>query len=931
MGADFLTVGTDSTKSTEVDSATGSALSPVMNTGTNKRREFALRHILGRHARLSLFEQFCEPLSVPTEEVFPISKKVRRERSESPPLERNKRPLSQILAKVRAKKDATLVPRNIKLKQDGKSSGVDDICSNKSVKENSTLIAKSSANKEQRAEDVDSEEYGPRVVLPSGPLPISEDEDDEMQLTHSVVVEKKQLGVIKIASLSEVINIAVRRFQKTIAAVKSTKLLIGDDGEVPVSEASGPSTSSNEKAFRFVEARNGDMWNRDRSLANRERAEKRDASDRESIAESSKLNIMAQVQPLPVAAVIVTADLQVKALDQAIRDAARANSLAHCVDQIVEGFAVTGIPLGSVADHEPGRSQGHGEATLRTLLRSYSRERRHRRDRRRRNTDEKSDDHKIDKKKLLEIAQRNAAQMAQHLKKLEQRDLHTLALDRLLNFSFNLPKGFTCVEKMKFQIGGLPNAAPEVGGGIAQIGGQSVDQLVDFCQKLQRSQEKAERREKGEEVSSDEDEIASMKKRKSEDDTDFVKHPFALKPSAPITINIANSIPLPIKTPTQRTMEETQLRICYPVSSGQQHREKDVTTGSALPEKGSSYRLPPPPPPPLLAPVTSESTSNSTNVGSNPPPISSSPTSFLGCLPPPPPPPELHLQDSTGADTAGPSGLPSARAQSDDGSVFQEPAPALLAKTPANVGRVLARRVQAKKRLTEDPNDVEAMNMLKEADDQMNAWAASKYVVGQFTGTTGVNILTAEQLAPDDPRYSAWAKKVCFYFSSHSFFTGGTLPHRIDLFKSANKVTGGVGHKLMQKMGWSPGEGLGKDRDGPLEPLTLDVKSDRKGLVSTDELPPPKKPHAVVSVDVAGKHPVSMLMEICSKRHWSPPQFTCIESGPSNNRRFMWKAVVNGVEYEPLTTSTSKKTGKAQVCEVVLQSLGFKQGDSSSW
>lgn len=38
-----------------------------------------------------------------------------------------------------------------------------------------------------------------------------------------------------------------------------------------------------------------------------------------------------------------------------------------------------------------------------------------------------------------------------------------------------------------------------------------------------------------------------------------------------------------------------------------------------------------------------------------------------------------------------------------------------------------------------------------------------------------------------------------------------------------------MGHKLMQKMGWTPGEGLGKDRDGPLEPLTLDVKSDRKG------------------------------------------------------------------------------------------------------
>lgn len=31
-------------------------------------------------------------------------------------------------------------------------------------------------------------------------------------------------------------------------------------------------------------------------------------------------------------------------------------------------------------------------------------------------------------------------------------------------------------------------------------------------------------------------------------------------------------------------------------------------------------------------------------------------------------------------------------------------------------------------------------------------------------------------------------------------------------------------------MGWTPGEGLGKGRDGPLEPLVLDIKSDRKGL-----------------------------------------------------------------------------------------------------
>lgn len=36
--------------------------------------------------------------------------------------------------------------------------------------------------------------------------------------------------------------------------------------------------------------------------------------------------------------------------------------------------------------------------------------------------------------------------------------------------------------------------------------------------------------------------------------------------------------------------------------------------------------------------------------------------------------------------------------------------------------------------------------------------------------------------------------------------------------------------KLLQKMGWQPGEGLGKDGMGCLTPLALDVKADRRGL-----------------------------------------------------------------------------------------------------
>lgn len=42
-------------------------------------------------------------------------------------------------------------------------------------------------------------------------------------------------------------------------------------------------------------------------------------------------------------------------------------------------------------------------------------------------------------------------------------------------------------------------------------------------------------------------------------------------------------------------------------------------------------------------------------------------------------------------------------------------------------------------------------------------------------------------------------------------------------------MDGGIGMKLLQKMGWREGEGIGKFKSGALEPLTLDIKSDKRG------------------------------------------------------------------------------------------------------
>ncbi|KAF6212382.1 hypothetical protein GE061_012904 [Apolygus lucorum] len=77
---------------------------------------------------------------------------------------------------------------------------------------------------------------------------------------------------------------------------------------------------------------------------------------------------------------------------------------------------------------------------------------------------------------------------------------------------------------------------------------------------------------------------------------------------------------------------------------------------------------------------------------------------------------------------------------------------------------------------------------------------------GLFTGSTGVKVLTPTELAAGQ---QAWARK--------------------DQLISATPVSGGMGMSLLQKMGWKPGEGLGKNHEGTLEPLRLPVKMDKKG------------------------------------------------------------------------------------------------------
>lgn len=98
---------------------------------------------------------------------------------------------------------------------------------------------------------------------------------------------------------------------------------------------------------------------------------------------------------------------------------------------------------------------------------------------------------------------------------------------------------------------------------------------------------------------------------------------------------------------------------------------------------------------------------------------------------------------------------------------------------------------------------------------------------------------------------------------------------------------------LLQKMGWKPGEGLGKEKSGQLEPLLLEVKLDKKGLVAGGEgknKKPIKMAKPATVKTLQGKHPVSLLGEYASKRKLGVPQYeVCFECGPDHKKNFLFK------------------------------------------
>ncbi|KAJ8919196.1 hypothetical protein NQ315_012184 [Exocentrus adspersus] len=438
---------------------------------------------------------------------------------------------------------------------------------------------------------------------------------------------------------------------------------------------------------------------------------------------------------------------------------------------------------------------------------------------------------KFDKKKLLEIARRNAITMMK---------------------SGSLPGALS--------LG--PQAQEKV---IAAIksGGKTIEELTDFCKTLSKKEELGELSSLSEKDDSD-----------SETDKPF-HHPFQIKdrPTS-ITMNIKNSVPLPIKSSMERTSE---LRMQFPVSSGQQHR------------KGEEWLPVSPPPMKKIEenkPVPAE-TSTAAPAGNIPLPIEAPPL--------PPVIPIILSEESSGPVTvpATPNSLPGP--QLFPTSSLQQPA--------VDIGSIVSQRLTAMRKLQENPNDVQALTQIYKSNKEMQCWAASKQQLGQFTGSTGAQVLSQAQLASG---YQAWAKK--------------------DQLQTAAPVSGGMGMHLLQKMGWKPGEGLGKEKTGALEPLLLEVKLDKKGLVANEEQKSrlrKQKTQANVK-NLQGKHPVSLLGEYASKKKLGAPQYILeFECGPDHKKNFLFKVVLNGCEYKPNVASNNKKEAKAAAATICLQAIGL--------
>lgn len=414
-------------------------------------------------------------------------------------------------------------------------------------------------------------------------------------------------------------------------------------------------------------------------------------------------------------------------------------------------------------------------------------------------------------------------------------------------------------------------------------GGQSLRQLTDFCRELAS-------RGITDEFDDDDDILYGA----GRDDNSPIHHPFEVKdrpvPNPYSSLGVVGER----LTPAMKTAAMSHRMLEFPVSSGNAHRVKEAdvkedseeTEIKAIEDKSEPIEEPAEP-----QPTEAEKLNAANPLG----------VIMFGGVPEPP-------KELTYEEPAKETDKAESEAKTD--TVFEP-----IQEPNKDISSIVSERLGAMKKLTQNPNDPEALRQLYDAQKEMSKWAESKNKPGQFTGHTGAKILSQAELSTG---IQAWARQ--------------------EQFTKAQKVSGGFGEFMLKKMGWSEGEGLGKTRSGDVDPLTLDIKMDKKGLMAAEEDSRKRgnKSQAEIMTltackDLSHKHPVSGLMELATKRKWGPPNFVQIfECGPSHKKQYIFKVTVNGQDFQPTIASDNKKKAKADAATAALIGMGLLPKDPNN-
>ena len=155
-----------------------------------------------------------------------------------------------------------------------------------------------------------------------------------------------------------------------------------------------------------------------------------------------------------------------------------------------------------------------------------------------------------------------------------------------------------------------------------------------------------------------------------------------------------------------------------------------------------------------------------------------------------------------------------------------------------DINKLMREKAALTKALEVNPYDAGSLIKLHKLEKSIFEWSKPIKEPGKFTGTTKVQVLSHKQLEGDDHGAGAWVRK--------------------DMFKRLNRLnetTAGPGKRLLEKMGWKPGQALGKNKNGSTEPIDLNFNLDRKGLCGRDEVIGTGPQYGALA-GLQGRHPV---------------------------------------------------------------------------